>query len=437
MHVVTRPNLKLSAASFCLLAACLALAAGGCSRTEPPRFHANREGIGLTAFELDGKKYDPKAFEISGGEADAEAREFKQARIDGMKLLASVLEASFGTPDEPALLPEMRYHPENNPGGLDLAKIKMAAGPAKKDRKGLYREHCSHCHGISGDGAGPTAAFLNPYPRDYRKGIFKFKSTESGAKPTRDDLVKVLKQGIHGTAMPSFLLLPEPETEALVEYVRYLAVRGSVELALARELLSEGKLVDENEFQNDETKIAAATRQRLTEEFIRAELDSWAEAETKVVNPEPPAVPENESPADRETRLAAAREAGRVLFMDAKKGNCFSCHGPTGLGDGRPDKIFDVWNKFKFELPDSEAYWRLPIQELQPRNLRLGIYRGGRRPIDIYRRIKEGIQGTEMPKIVADVTNEQIWQIVEYVLSLPYEEATPAPTESENRTRGI
>ena len=23
----------------------------------------------------------------------------------------------------------------------------------------------AHCHGISGDGAGPTAAFLNPYPR--------------------------------------------------------------------------------------------------------------------------------------------------------------------------------------------------------------------------------------------------------------------------------
>ena len=29
----------------------------------------------------------------------------------------------------------------------------------------LYREHCAHCHGISGDGVGPTAVFLNPYPR--------------------------------------------------------------------------------------------------------------------------------------------------------------------------------------------------------------------------------------------------------------------------------
>ena len=94
---------------------------------------------------------------------------------------------------------------------------------------GLYREHCAHCHGITGDGVGPTATFLNPYPRDYRKGQFKFKSTPVGQKPTHADLKKIVFDGVPGTAMPSFKLLPDLEVEALVDYVKYLAIRGEVE----------------------------------------------------------------------------------------------------------------------------------------------------------------------------------------------------------------
>src|SRR5690606_32397769 len=88
------------------------------------------------------------------------------------KQIANVLEGMFGTPDNPFALPET---------GLDERKLRMAAGPAWTDEKGanfgLYRKHCVHCHGISGDGRGPTALFLNPYPRDYRQGVYKFKST--------------------------------------------------------------------------------------------------------------------------------------------------------------------------------------------------------------------------------------------------------------------
>ena len=68
-------------------------------------------------------------------------------------------------------------------------------------QRGLYRQHCVHCHGINGDGAGPTASFLTPYPRDYRKGIYKFKSTQRGNRPTTADLERTLRQGIPGTAI--------------------------------------------------------------------------------------------------------------------------------------------------------------------------------------------------------------------------------------------
>ena len=72
--------------------------------------------------------------------------------------VATILAALFGTPDEPRVPPEIN---------LDVAKLKLAAGPVRSDivgrKNGLYREHCAHCHGVTGDGMGPTAAFLNPY----------------------------------------------------------------------------------------------------------------------------------------------------------------------------------------------------------------------------------------------------------------------------------
>ena len=77
---------------------------------------------------------------------------------------------------------------------------------------------------------GPTTAFLNPYPRDYRRGIFKFKGTVREDRPTTEDLLRTLTDGLQGSAMPSFKLLPQVDREALVEYVKYLSMRGEVEI---------------------------------------------------------------------------------------------------------------------------------------------------------------------------------------------------------------
>ena len=96
----------------------------------------------------------------------------------------------------------------------------------------LYRVHCLHCHGVTGNGRGPTASWLNPHPRDYRQGRFKFTSvdqTKLRKPPHRDDLLRVLEHGIEGTAMPSFGLLQPAEREALVSYVIHLSIRGKTE----------------------------------------------------------------------------------------------------------------------------------------------------------------------------------------------------------------
>ena len=57
----------------------------------------------------------------------------------------------------------------------------------------------------------------------------------------------------------------------------------------------------------------------------------------------------------------------------------------------------------------------------KPRNLTLGQYRGGRRPVDVYRRLFVGIKGTQMTGYGSALSEEEIWELVNYVLALPYE----------------
>jgi hypothetical protein len=58
--------------------------------------------------------------------------------------------------------------------------------------------------------------------------------------------------------------------------------------------------------------------------------------------------------------------------------------------------------------------------------LTLGVYRGGRRPIDLYRRIYSGVNGSNMaPLVVLDGESEKdrqqrIWDLVNFVQVLPY-----------------
>jgi hypothetical protein len=100
---------------------------------------------------------------------------------------------------------------------------------------------------------------------------------------------------------------------------------------------------------------------------------------------------------------------------------CVKCHGANALGDGQTTD-YDDWTKFAYD-PTKWSYWpegwgdkptkqgelvseslvmplgALPERNIIPRNLRLGVYRGGRRPLDIYYRLHEGIKGTPMPQI--------------------------------------
>ena len=86
-----------------------------------------------------------------------------------------------------------------------------------------YRMRCARCHGEKGDGNGPVADFLDPRPRDFTMGMFKFRSTATGALPTDDDLFRTITRGIPGTAMPSWGGLPEELRWAVLYYIKTFA----------------------------------------------------------------------------------------------------------------------------------------------------------------------------------------------------------------------
>lgn len=326
----------------------------------------------------------------------------------GIQDISDALAALLGTPDAPNLPAGL---PEEVAGLLDLKKLQHAAGPVVADESGLtvsglYREHCAHCHGLSGDGAGPTAPFLNPYPRDYRPGEFKFKSTPIGFKPTDSDLHRILNEGIMGTAMPSFKLLQDNELEALVQYVKYLSIRGQVEKALIQGVAYE-------EY--------TPSRDYLIDTVLLPVMESWV-ASNDAAEPVPP-------PSD-DFDWEHAIERGEELYYSTAA-NCFSCHGPTQLGDGQRGN-YDNWTtwavgdsgtlKPESELAPFLAAGALPPRPIIPRNLRQGMFRFGRRPADIYMRIWHGIEGTPMPaKNDAVVTSDDVWYLVQFVRSLQYQ----------------
>ena len=89
----------------------------------------------------------------------------------------------------------------------------------------LYAEHCTVCHGEEGDGNGPAAYRLRNKPRDFRPGIFKFRSTPSGSLPLDADLFRTLTRGIPGTAMLPQSQLTERERWAVIRYLKEFSSR--------------------------------------------------------------------------------------------------------------------------------------------------------------------------------------------------------------------
>jgi len=87
----------------------------------------------------------------------------------------------------------------------------------------VFQAHCVECHGPRGDGKGVRANELTVKPRNFTTGVYALRSTESGSLPQDEDLFRTISRGIHGTAMPPWLLLPEKDRWALIAYLKTLS----------------------------------------------------------------------------------------------------------------------------------------------------------------------------------------------------------------------
>lgn len=237
----------------------------------------------------------------------------------------------------------------------------------------MYDAECAGCHGSEGDGGGPAARYLHPRPRNFWKGKFKFTSTETGKRPTRQDLNGIITRGLAGSAMPSFALLNDEQLWDLVEYVRWLALRGEFRQTML-------DVAWDDEEHPDPAEIAEIIESRWRPENTVATFPSIAE-------------PPND---------AASIERGRVLFLDGTRATCFTCHGETGRGDG----------------PTADQYqddWGYPIR---PRDFSLGVFRAGTEAKDLYISIATGIGGTPMGAFSGVLEPLEIWDLVHFVQSL-------------------
>ncbi|MEZ6129944.1 MAG: c-type cytochrome [Planctomycetaceae bacterium] len=309
--------------------------------------------------------------------------------------------------------------------------IVLNGGEPLQHGRVLYMRHCAHCHGTTGDGQGPTAEYLVPRPRDYRHGVFKFTSTTAQDKASRDDLQRVLRNGVPGTYMPSFVpMLNETELHDVVEYVRFLTMRGEFERRMVNELAADysRQAVETRksggESYNDIVKeLKGFLESDLADslEFVSDDLvTAWTNADTPdaVIVPTMARVPDSPD----------SRRRGRELYLSSAI-NCADCHGIAAEGNGPQTTIFEK-NPVTQQLYKEPGLHDVWDHVNQPRNLRRGIYRGGRRPIDLFCRIQAGIKGSRMPSF-KNLPHEDIWHIVNYVLSIPFEpEPGHGPTPS-------
>ena len=109
-----------------------------------------------------GNPMQPKANDIVSKEVLRDPTRLSSA--DQQKLEA-VMESIFGTPAKPLVSAKEAGLEEETIRILKIDELTLDKGSRH------FRVHCLHCHGVSGDGRGPTARWINPHPRISARGF--------------------------------------------------------------------------------------------------------------------------------------------------------------------------------------------------------------------------------------------------------------------------
>ena len=90
----------------------------------------------------------------------------------------------------------------------------------RESGKKTYVKYCSQCHGENGDGEGYASPHLLPRPRNFTTGKFKVRTTATGALPTHQDLVNVIRRGMPYTSMPAWPDLSDQDVSNLAYFIK-------------------------------------------------------------------------------------------------------------------------------------------------------------------------------------------------------------------------
>ena len=171
-------------------------------------------------------------------------------------------------------------------GTLLCAVVTDAQNAPKASERGkvVYEQSCAHCHGTEGRGDGSAAENLLPRPRDFTRGLYKIRSTESGQLPTDQDLFDIITVGMPGSSMPGW-----------------------------------------------ETSLSADDRWEVVA-YIKTFYDGFEESETP---------PREISLEGKIPYAEQSVEIGKGLYVDL---GCVECHGNVGRGDGTSaPTLTDEW----------------------------------------------------------------------------------------------
>jgi mono/diheme cytochrome c family protein len=113
-------------------------------------------------------------------------------------------------------------------GSMSVAAMGAPPDPAqdvgtdaqRESGQKLYAKYCSQCHGDTGAGDGYAAAYVRPRPRDFTSGKFKIRSTPTGALPTHQDLVNIIRRGMPYTSMPAWPEFSDQEVSDLAHFIK-------------------------------------------------------------------------------------------------------------------------------------------------------------------------------------------------------------------------
>jgi len=228
----------------------------------------------------------------------------------------------------------------------------VAESPHAPNARGLelWQKHCSACHGEKATGNGLAAYLLYPKPRDLSNGTFLLTSTDIGL-PSDEDLLRTLRKGMPGSAMPSWGHLSEEDLKALVATVRYLAIEGKVsELTEGEGLSREEALEIAHEMLDPGTHLKLPAK-----------------------------------PADVDLDVAAK------IYLDS----CEKCHDKDGRGREKRD-MKDEYGNPSFA-----------------RDFTQGIFKGGSDDEALAMRLVRGLPGSPMPG--TEYTAEQLWSTVRFI----------------------